>query len=199
MIMKKTLFTICLAGALLSTVSCKKFLTHDSLTKLDESQVYSDVNLTETSLKGVYSNFKNSRTDEQGLITMMGTDETQQGAFQMKSDAIKGGLDKYDLNLNSLLPHLANQWNIRWPVVNEAAKIINGLEKLNPKAGSREGSLLGEAYFLRGFVDFELAMYWGEIPIRDISREATRPEGRQLEPLLLCSVKPTCRPRYQQI
>ncbi|WP_190295151.1 RagB/SusD family nutrient uptake outer membrane protein [Mucilaginibacter rubeus] len=177
--MKKTLFTICLAGALLSTVSCKKFLTEDSLTKLDESKVYSDVNLIETSLKGVYSNFKNFRTDEQGLITMMGTDETQQGAFQMKSDPQKGGLDRYDLNLNSLLPHLANQWNIRWPVVNESAKIINGLEKLNAKAGTREGNLLGEAYFVRGFVDFELAMYWGEIPIRDISRESTLGFKRQ--------------------
>lgn len=155
----------------MSSISCKKFLTEESLTKLDESKVYTDVNLIETSLKGVYSNFKNFRTDEQGMIMMMGTDEVQQGAFQMKSDPLKGGLDRYDLNLNPLLNYIANQWNIRWPVVNESAKIIAGLEKLNVQPGSREAKLLGEAYFVRGFVDFELAMYWGEIPIRDISRE----------------------------
>ena len=170
--MKKIFLNLCIAGVVMSSISCKKFLTEESLTKLDESKVYTDVNLIETSLKGVYSNFKSFRTDEQGMIMMMGTDEVQQGAFQMKSDPLKGGLDRYDLNLNPLLNYIANQWNIRWPVVNESAKIIAGLEKLNVQPGSREDNLLGEAYFVRGFVDFELAMYWGEIPIRDISREA---------------------------
>ena len=172
-IMKKITIKIFLVGlvAVLAS-SCKKFLTENSKTKLDESTVYSDINLTETSLKGTYANWKDLRTDEQGLITMMGTDELQQGAFQMKSDASKGGLDRYDANLNSLLNQLANQWNLRWPLVNEAAKIVKGFEKPGLVAGSREAKILGEAYFIRGFVDFELAMYWGEIPIRDLSRES---------------------------
>lgn len=170
--MKKIIIKIFIAGVVVfSASSCKKFLTEESLTKLDENKVYSDIGLTETSLKGIYGSWKNIRTDEQGLITMMGTDELQQGAFQMKSDAAKGGLDRYDGNLNSLLNQLANQWNLRWPVVNEAAKIIKGVEKPNISPDSKEGHILGEAYFIRGFVDFELAMYWGEIPIRDLSRE----------------------------
>jgi hypothetical protein len=171
-IMKKTFINILIAGTVLFSASCKKFLTEESKTKLDEDKVYSNVELIETSLKGVYANWKNIRTDEQGIITMMGTDELQQGAFQMKSDALKGGLDRYDGNLNSLLNYTANQWNLRWPVVNEAAKMIRGLEKLNGAPGSKEATLLGEACFVRGFMDFELAMYWGEIPIRDLNREA---------------------------
>jgi len=170
--MKKTLIKIFIAGTVIFAASCKKFLTEESLTKMDEDKVYTDIGLIETSLKGVYANWKGTRTDEQGLITMMGTDEVQQGAFQMKSDALKGGLDRYDGNLNSLLNYIANQWSIRWPVVNESAKVIRGLEKLNGAPGSKESRLLGEAHFVRGFVDFELAMYWGEIPIRDLNRES---------------------------
>lgn len=177
--MKKYIVKIFLLGAVILLGSCQKFLTEESLTKLDEDKVYSDIGLIETSLKGVYANWKTSRTDEQGLITMMGTDETQQGAFQMKSDPLKGGLDRYDANLNSLLNHLANQWNIRWPVVNESAKIIKGLQEKNAAPGSKEAHLLGEASFIRGFVDFEMAMYWGEIPIRDLNREAEMGMKRQ--------------------
>jgi len=164
---------IFIAGAIilgLSAASCNKFLDETSKTKLDLDQVYSDSTLVETSLEGVYANWKNLRADEQGLIMMMGNDETQQGAYQMKSDPVKGGFDRYDANLNSALPQIANQWNLRWPLINEAARIVQGLSKTNPTAGSHAGQLLGEASFIRGFLDFETAMYWGEIPICDLDR-----------------------------
>jgi starch-binding outer membrane protein, SusD/RagB family len=169
--MKRNIIWSLMAASVMFLASCKNFLNEESITKLGEDKVYSDIGLVETSLKGIYANWKNVRTDEQGLIMMMGTDETQQGAFQMKGDAIKGGLDRYDANLNSTVNHIANQWNIRWPLVNESAKIIRGLESGNPAAGTKEGELYGEACFVRGFVDFQLAMYWGEIPIRDMKRE----------------------------
>lgn len=178
-IMKKTIINICIAGTVIFSASCKKFLNEDSLTKLDESKVYSDIGLVQTSLKGIYANWLNNRVDEQGTVLMMGTDETQQGAYQMKSDASKGGLDRYDGNLNSLQGQVTTQWNLRWPLVNEAAKIINGLDKPTLVAGSQEAGIVGEACFIRGFIDFELAMYWGEIPIRDISREAQLGYKRQ--------------------
>lgn len=178
--MKRTIITAVVVGSVLfSATSCKKFLDQTSPTKLDENTVYADLDLVETSLKGIYSNWKAVRTDEQGLIMMMGTDETQQGAFQMKSDASKGGLDRYDANLNSTANHIANQWNIRWPIVTEAAKIVKGLGKDSVAPGSREAKLLGEASFIRGFLDFQLTMYWGEIPIRDLDREAELGGRRQ--------------------
>ena len=170
--MKRNITWVLAAGFVILSASCSKFLDERSTTKLDESQVYSDVNLVETSLKGIYSKWKAIRTDEQGLIMMMGTDEIQQGAFQMKSDPNKGGLDRYDGNLNSTLNYIANQWNLRWPIVNEAAKIVKGLGSGTVVPESREAKLLGEASFVRGFMDFQLAMYWGEIPIRDLDHEA---------------------------
>ncbi|GEP93244.1 Starch-binding associating with outer membrane [Chitinophaga terrae (ex Kim and Jung 2007)] len=177
--MQRNIIWVLAAGLALSSTSCKKFLDEKSMTKLDESAVFGDVNQVESSLKGAYAKWKDIRTDEQGLIMMMGTDETQQGAFQMKSDPNKGAFDRFDGNLNSTLNHIANQWNIRWPVVNEAARIVRGMSKLNPAAGTLEAKLLGEASFIRGFLDFQLAMYWGEIPIRDLDREAELGTRRQ--------------------
>lgn len=178
-IMKKFILKVFIVSAFIGLVSCKKLLQQDSLTKLDESAVYSDVNLVQTSLKGIYANWLNCRVDEQGTVLMMGTDETQQGAFQMKTDASKGGLDRYDGNLNSLQGQITTQWNLRWPLVNEAAKIINGLDKPGLVPGSKAAGVVGEASFIRGFIDFELAMYWGSIPIRDLSRENTLGLKRQ--------------------
>ena len=177
--MKSTIKWTLVAGIAMFSASCSNFLDEKSLTRLDESQVYSDVNLVETSLKGIYANWKGIRTDEQGLIPMMGTDETQQGALQMKSDASKGGLDRYDGNLNSSQGHITNQWNIRWPMVTEAAKIVTGLSANPVEPGSREAKLLGEASFIRGFLDFQLAMYWGEIPISDPARSSELGGRRQ--------------------
>ncbi|MBW8684471.1 RagB/SusD family nutrient uptake outer membrane protein [Chitinophaga rhizophila] len=170
--MQRTIKWGLIAGIAMLSVSCSNFLDERSTTRLDESQVYEDVNLVETSLKGVYAKWKFIRTDEQGLIMMMGTDEIQQGAFQMKSDPQKGGLDRFDGNLNSTLNHVANQWNIRWPMINEAAKIIKGLGAGTLTPASREAKLVGEASFIRGFLDFQMAMYWGEIPIIDLDRSA---------------------------
>ena len=178
--MKRNITSLALAvGFIMFSASCNKMLDEKSLTKLDQNQVYADVNLVETSLKGAYANWKGFRTDEQGLIMMMGTDEMQQGAFQVKSDRSKGGIDRFDANLNSNLTHLANQWDLRWPVINEVARIVAGLSSTEVEPGSREAKLLGEASFIRGFLDFEMAMYWGEIPIRDIAHEAELGYRRQ--------------------
>ena len=38
---------------------------------------------------------------------------------------------------------------------------------------------MGEACFVRGFVDYELAMYWGEIPIIDLDKLDETGYGRQ--------------------
>lgn len=175
---RNILLTSALAVVLL-TASCNKFLDESSKTKLDLEEVYSDPDLVEKSLQGLYTKWKNIRTDEQGTIMMMGTDETQQGAFQMKSDPSKGGLDRFDANLNSGLGQIASQWDMRWPVINEAARIVYGLGSNNPEVGSREAKLLGEASFIRGFIYFQMALYWGEVPIRDLAREAELGTARQ--------------------
>ena len=164
---------------IVSAISCSDFLNEESKKNMSEEEVYSDLDLIESTVSGIYSKWNEVRADEQGLILMMGTDEVQQGAYQMKSTIDRGGLDRFDANLNPENVFISAQWNYRWPMINEAAKVIKGLEIYKIGSDVKPTELFGEASFLRAFFNFEMAMYWGEIPIKDKSIEAEIGDGRQ--------------------
>jgi len=151
---------------IIMATSCSNFLDEESKKNVNEEDVYANLDLIESTISGIYSKWNNARADETGLILMMGTDEVQQGAYQViKEDFIRGGLDRFDSNLNPDNTYVTAQWNSRWPMINEAAKVIKGLESYEVLAGTKPTQLLGEASFLRAFFNFEMTMYWGKIPI----------------------------------
>lgn len=162
--------------------SCSDFLTEDNQRALTDKQMYSNLDYTELSLKGTYTGWRECWTDEYFWIHSVGTDEIQSGAFQaLKSGAERGALDKYDNNLNSLNEKVAKAWTVRWPSVGTAATIIYVLDNGNLQPGTRQAELVGEAYFIRGFIDYELSMYFGRIPISDVKR--TEELGYKRQPL----------------
>ena len=160
--------------------SCSDFLDEENQMGLSEEQIYSDLSYIERNLNGIYTSMGNdTRTDERAWFLMTGTDEIQRGALQMKDGGENASLDNYDANLNSLVGRVKDQWNARFPVVTAAAKIIRALDTEDIEAGTTEAYLLGEACFLRGFMDLELAMYWGEIPLIDLNKVSETGYGRQ--------------------
>ena len=168
------------AIALSAATSCSDFLTEDSQMGLTEEQIYSDLSYIETNLTGIYDNMRDwTRSDERAWFLMTGTDEIQRGALQMKDGGENASLDNYDANLNSLTGRVKDQWNARFPVVTAAAKIIKALENTDIQAGTKGAELLGEACFIRGFMDLELAAYWGEIPVIDLNKVNETGYGRQ--------------------
>jgi hypothetical protein len=70
-------------------------------------------------------------------------------------------------------------WKRRWVVAVEAGRAISLLPKLTDDDPEKVELLLGEAHFMRGLVMFELAMFWGEIPIIDFDRMTTFGTTRQ--------------------
>ena len=179
--MKTNIITIILAAISLGAMtSCSDFLTEDSQMGLTEEQIYSDLSYIETNLTGIYDNMRDwTRSDERAWFLMTGTDEIQRGALQMKDGGENASLDNYDANLNSLTGRVKDQWNARFPVVTAAAKIIKALENTDIQAGTKAAELLGEACFIRGFMDLELAAYWGEIPVIDLNKVGETGYGRQ--------------------
>lgn len=164
----------------LAMASCSDFLDENSQTGLTEEQIYSDIQYIESNLTGIYNTMQDGiRTDERAWFLMTGTDEIQRGALQMKDGGENASLDNYDANLNSLTGRVRDQWNVRWPVVTAAAKIIRSLEAQQITPGTKAANLLGEACFLRGFMDLELASYWGEIPLIDLEEVSETGYGRQ--------------------
>lgn len=184
--MKAYKLKICVASLLivaLLTACQKDFLKQDPQTSLSTEQLFASLDNVQPFLNGLYFKFRATRVNRKGFFLMLGTDESQQGEYQVKTDADQGGLDKYDGFLEPNNKPVAELWNIRWPIVVQASEAIANLQgKLTnaTKADSvKINSYIGQACFYRGTVLLELASYWGELPIPTISGSDIILSGRK--------------------
>src|SRR5882757_9438607 len=157
-----------LAGTL-TQVSCKKFLDQQPKTALTQEQVFAKLDNIKPLISGLYTNWRNVRKDRGGFMFELGSDEAQQGAFQVLSDPDQAALDNYDGFMAPRNNALTGQWQARWPIVVAAAQAVYALQN-NKEDEATRLELLGEASFIRAGVTFELAQYWGKIPIADPAR-----------------------------
>lgn len=156
--MKKLLFINILSIAFIAMSSCSGFLDVDPLAQLTEEDVYGSDEKIELVLSGLYTQWRNTRVERKYLVPILGTDEGKQGSFQVITTYEQAALDKYNHALNATNSVIVDQWNIRWPIVRSTAKVIKNANSPELKA---------RGAFLRAAVNYELAMYWGEIPIID--------------------------------
>jgi len=163
--------------------SCSDFLEEDPKTALTEEQAFATMDKLEPTLIGAFTTWRNIQKDRSGLRFMLGTDETQQGAFQVLTDADQAELDKYNNYRGQENAALTSLWNDRWGPINIAALAINALGINTEPDAARKDILLGEASFLRAALMFELARYWGEVPVIDKAR--TIELGFKRQPLQL--------------
>jgi hypothetical protein len=124
-------------------------------------------------LDGIYFKWKTTRVNRKAFFTMLGTDEIQQGEYQVKDNAYQGGFDNYNSFYdNPDNPFTAEIWNIRWPVVtlsSEALAILRNREKgATGEDSAQIKSYISQASFYRASVLFELVRYWGEVPVAQI-------------------------------
>ncbi|QNL49557.1 RagB/SusD family nutrient uptake outer membrane protein [Olivibacter sp. SDN3] len=149
--------------------SCSNFLEQEPQTALTEEQVFSELDNIEPLVLGLYTSWRNTRKDRGGFVFLLGTDEAQQGAYQVLTDASQAGLDRYNGFLSPSNNALAEQWDSRWPVIAAAARVISSLQ-FNEQDPERKNFLLGEASFIRAALTFEMVQYWGDVPIIDVDR-----------------------------
>jgi starch-binding outer membrane protein, SusD/RagB family len=150
--------------------SCQKdFLDQDPKTSLSTEQLFASLDNVQPFLNGLYTKFRNTRVNRKGFFLMLGTDECQQGEYQVRTDADQAGFDKYDGFMEPNNKPVAELWNIRWPIVVQASEAIANLEGKLASATKEDSasirSYIGQACFYRGAVLLELASYWGELPI----------------------------------
>jgi hypothetical protein len=156
-------------------ISCEsKFLDQDPKTSLSTEQLFESLDNVQPFLNGLYIKFRSTRVNRKGFFLMLGTDESQQGEYQVRTDAEQAGLDKYDGFLESTNKPVTELWNIRWPIVVQSSEAIYQLkEKLinaNPEDSTRITNFIGQASFYRSAVLLELATYWGELPIPTVDK-----------------------------
>ena len=166
----------------LNLASCSDFLDVEPTGSIPEDVVFSELKNVEPLVDGLPKKFRDCKAGRNGLMPYLGTDETQQGNFQLNSSGDQAGMDKYNGQLNPTSTQVKTIWDNRWPTVASAAKAIYALGKVQPKEEGDETKikqLLGEASFFRGMLMYELAMYWGNIPIIDMTRTEELGTGPQ--------------------
>lgn len=154
--------------------ACDDFLTELPKSSLTQEQVFTDLSVLEPSVDGLYVSYRNAKAGRAGLtFTLLGMDESKQGIVQMM-DAGQSGLDYYDGMLNQSSSQISEMWARRWPSINMAAKAIKGLEiMIENETDSTQIEFLkllrANACFMRAMSMFEMAMYWGEVPVVEIA------------------------------
>src|SRR5882757_2980421 len=103
-------------------VSCKKFLDQQPKTALTQEQAFAKLNNIKPLISGLFTNWRNVRKDRGGFMFELGSDEAQQGAYQVMTDPDQASLDKYDGYLVPRHNALTGQWNNRWPIVTAAGQ-----------------------------------------------------------------------------
>ncbi len=158
-----------LVACVLIMTGCKDdFLAQEPQTQLSTEQVFADLDNVQPYLNGVYNAWREQHINRKGFYLMLGTDETQQGEYQVQTDAVQAAFDKFNGFYSSENASIAELWNRHWPVVIHASEAIYYLEKMTPASpedSTRISSYLGQAYFYRGVMLFHLAQYWGSVPI----------------------------------
>lgn len=164
----KNKYLFFILSSVLIITSCSDFLNEEPKTSLTEEQVFGRDENIELLISGLYTQWRNTRQDRGSLYMTLGTDEGKQGGQQVHENNVQAALDKYHGALNSTNTIVAGEWEKRWPIISSAAKAIKYTTSNRLKA---------EACFLRAAVYFELAMYWGELPIIDLDnmQEARQP------------------------
>lgn len=175
----KIIISALTVALLMSTTACSDFLTQDSKTSLTEEQAFGSIDLIEPTVQGIYMGYRDCRHDRDGLMPLLGLDESQQGHFQVLSSGTQAGMDQYNGLLSSSSTQVKVIWDKRWPMVNTAAKAIYALDNLTEGDADRIKQVKGEACFLRALIMMELTMYFGDVPIKDKAREKELGLGRQ--------------------
>lgn len=171
-------FAKLLALVLLVSASCSDFLEEDPQTALTQEEVFGELDNIEPLIIGLYTSWRNTKKDRGGFMFSLGTDESQQGAYQVRTEAGQAGLDRYNSFLAPSNTALTQQWDSRWPVISAAATAVYSLQA-NQQDPPRRNRLMGEASFIRAALNFEIAQYWGAIPVIDLEKLSEYGTARQ--------------------
>lgn len=153
--------------------SCSDFLEVQPTGSIPEDEVFADLKNVEPLVAGLAKSYRSCKEGRNGLMPYLGNDETQQGNYQLISSGDQAGMDKYNGQLNPTSTQVKTIWDNRWPAVASAAKAIYALSLVEPQNEEEKAlikKLTGQASFFRGLLMYELAMYWGNIPIVDMER-----------------------------
>lgn len=160
----KNLLYICITAASLLLISCEDFLDTKNLTKKDTSNYPQTVTDAKQMITGIYADLSYGAASPQTSFFY---------AAELASDDRFGGggendklMQALDLLMNNGPSMLEQFWKDRYRGIFRANMAIATLDNCTGYDNdAQKNQMKGEAYFLRAFFYYELASYYGQVPL----------------------------------
>lgn len=164
--MKK--YIIGLLSASLFLTSCEDFLTVVPETQLSSATFFKNQNDFEQAVNAAYSPLRTITNDRSWLLSEMHSDNTYYvrnvlfGAVDNQEDLADFSVP--ESNGTTANVHVLNQWRQDYLIIARTNQILALIDEVNFDAAVK-GNLKGQALFLRAYAYFELARYFGSVPL----------------------------------
>ena len=160
----KNLIYICVTAASLLFISCENFLDTKNLTKKDTSNYPQTVTDAQQMITGIYADLS---------YAVASPASSSRVAQELASDERFGGggendklFQSLDLLMNNGSSMLQDFWNIRYKGIFRANMAIATLDNCKGyDSDAQKNQMKGEAYFMRAFFYYEMATYYGQVPL----------------------------------
>lgn len=147
-------------------ISCEKFLeVEDPNNQISQSMVFKDKSLAYAALSDVYSNLRANTLlngSLYGVGTLMGCYTDELNSVSNQSLDFK---TFFDLGVQQNTTVVNTIWVNAYKQIYAVNNIIEGVEKSTAYLDQQTvNQILGEAYFIRGFLHFYLVNLYGDVP-----------------------------------
>ncbi|RYY27207.1 MAG: RagB/SusD family nutrient uptake outer membrane protein, partial [Chitinophagaceae bacterium] len=150
-------------GLLLSVSACKKFVqVGPPVTSLNQDNIYENDKTAIASLTGIYIQLSNNNNLDLSIYPGLSSDELTLYSGVTSNQEL---IDFYKNSLKASTSYGSNYWGKLYNVIFNINAAIEGLSSSSKLTPEIKQKLLGEAYFLRGYVYFYLTNLFGDVPL----------------------------------
>jgi hypothetical protein len=155
----KRIYYIIVLLSLISLSSCKDFLETKPTDFLSPGNYYTTLEQLNYARNSVYNNLGGSMTSYTNYLTFSQADE----AFMNRTSLSTGPWNYF---YNSADTYVLGVWQNLYYAINRANVVLANLDKNEAIPLKNRNIIRGEMLFLRGYFYFQLACYWGGVPLK---------------------------------
>jgi hypothetical protein len=150
-------------GLLLTTAGCKDYLVEDNRSSIPQAAYFTSASQAQAAVNGLYDRLRIYNGDTgYGESIWVGLDllaghATSLGQSQFNNQFINQTIDPAN-------PYFSNVWNNSYNGIGSANLAITRIPDINMDETQKK-SLLGQAYFMRAFLYYNLVRLYGDVPL----------------------------------
>ncbi|RZL16764.1 MAG: RagB/SusD family nutrient uptake outer membrane protein [Hymenobacter sp.] len=166
--------TVLCTGLLLTAAGCKDYLVEDNRSTIPQAAYFTTATQAQAAIDGLYSSLRIFNNDTgYGESIWVGLDllaghATSLGQSQFNNQLINQTIDAAN-------PYFSSVWNSSYNGIGSANLAIARIPGIDMDETQKK-SLLGQAYFMRAFLYYNLVRLYGDVPLLTNPIDGTSPE-----------------------